>query len=136
MNIEKRIIDTFIDDALRTKSVRNPVNYDYSVGIESYLRVNDLTHAAMGLSTEANEFLDVLKKHLFYGKELDIVNLKEELGDILWYMAIAMKALDTSFEDEMHRVIQKLKKRYTNKYSDDNAINRDLEGERKVLEDE
>ena len=46
-----------------------------------------LLHAGMGLSTESAEILDSLKKHIFYGKPLDEVNLKEEMGDLFWYLA-------------------------------------------------
>ena len=94
----------------------------------------DLVHAAMGLATESGEFLDNIKKHMFYNKPLDRTNLKEELGDILWYAAIAMSVLDTDFNKEMDRVIGKLKLRYPEKFSEENAINRDLESEQKYLE--
>jgi len=96
----------------------------------------DLLHAAMGMSTEANEFLDGLKKHMFYGAKLDIVNLKEELGDMLWYMAIAMYVLDTDFNKEMDRVINKLRTRYPEKFTEEDALDRDLDAERKELERE
>lgn len=50
------------------------------------LTVSD--HGIIGMMTEAGELLDQMKKHWFYGRELDVVNIKEELGDILWYAAI------------------------------------------------
>ena len=104
-------------------------------GLKQFPNV-DLLHAAMGMSTEANEFLDALKKHMFYGAKLDHVNLKEELGDMLWYMAIAMDVLDTDFNKEMERVIKKLRSRYPEKFTEADALDRDLEEERKVLENE
>ena len=93
-----------------------------------------LTHAALGLSTEANEFADQLKKHLIYGKELDKTNLIEELGDIQWFVAMACDELGTSFEQIQEININKLKARYGEKYSDEKALVRDLESERKILE--
>lgn len=112
----------FINDATRTES-------------QNFYSVNPrVLHAALGLSTEANEIIDHLKKVIFYGKQIDAVNLKEEAGDILWYLAILFDELDTSFEDEMERVIKKLKTRYPDKFTNDNALVRDLEAERKVLE--
>lgn len=93
-----------------------------------------LLHASIGLNTEQAEFADVLKKAMFYGKPLDETNLKEELGDMLWYMAIAMDALNTDFETEMARVIHKLRTRYPDKFSDYQADNRDLAAERQALE--
>lgn len=47
----------------------------------------NLRHFKLGLCTEIGEFLDILKRHYAYGKELDIIHIKEELGDILWYEA-------------------------------------------------
>ena len=92
-----------------------------------------LLHAGFGLSTEAGEFLDALKKHIFYGKELDRVNLREELGDLFWYMAIACDELDVPFEALMQRNIEKLKARYGEKFSEEKAEKRDLETEREIL---
>ena len=88
----------------------------------------------MGLVTEAGEFQDMLKKHVFYGKPLDEVNLKEEIGDLLWYCAIALEALDTDFEAVMETNINKLKARYPEKFTEDKAENRDLVKEREILE--
>ena len=93
-----------------------------------------LLHAAMGACTESGELVDSLKKAIFYGKELDLVNFKEELGDILWYIAIALHELDSSFEEVMDTNISKLKARYGGKFTTDRALNRDLKTEREILE--
>jgi len=98
---------------------------------ESLIRV---LHAALGLATEAAEILDMVKKHVYYGKELDLVNLKEELGDSNWYQSILVDLLDLSWEDIWETNIEKLQKRYGNKFSKEKALNRDLEKERKILE--
>ena len=94
----------------------------------------DLLHAAIGMQTEAAEFSDMLKKRLFYGKELDIVNLREELGDQLFYIAMALRALGTDFETVMERNIAKLKARYPEKFTEELAENRNLDKERAILE--
>lgn len=99
-------------------------------------KVVDLQHAAMGMVTEAAEFTDMLKKSIFYGKPLDKVNLKEEIGDLLWYAALALRALDSDFESVMERNIEKLKARYPLKFTEENAVCRDLEKEREILEKE
>ncbi|WP_290730074.1 nucleoside triphosphate pyrophosphohydrolase family protein [Halobacteriovorax sp. JY17] len=93
-----------------------------------------LLHAGIGLSTESGEFLDALKKHIFYGKELDRVNLAEEMGDLFWYLAIVADELGVDMSDVMARNIEKLKARYGEKFSEEKAENRDLESERKILE--
>ena len=95
-----------------------------------------LLHVAMGLVTESGEFIDALKKSIYYGKELDRVNLKEELGDILWYVAVACDALGTDFETEMKRNIEKLQTRYDERYDESKATNRNLNLEREILENE
>lgn len=93
-----------------------------------------LLHAGIGMTTEAGEFIDMLKKHIFYGKPLDLVNLREEIGDLLWYCAIAVDALGTNMDDVMTINIDKLKARYPDKFSEFLAENRDLETERAILE--
>ena len=115
----------YIKDAIRTESSK--------VFLEGKKR---LLHAGIGIATESGEFLDALKKAIFYGKELDRVNLKEELGDLLWYIAIAMDELGTDFETEMERNIKKLKARYPEKFRKEDALERDLEKERGILEEE
>ena len=115
----------FIERALRTESVPN---------IEMTEDLTRLLHSALGLQTESAEFSDQLKKHIFYGKPLDKVNLKEELGDQLWYIAIALKVLGSDFETEMARVINKLQVRYPDKFTNELAESRDLEAERKELD--
>lgn len=112
----------FIKDAIRTES-------------PNFFAPNQrILHAAIGCVTESGEMLDALKKSIFYGKSLDVVNVKEEAGDILWYLAILFDELGTDFETEMERVINKLKTRFPEKFTEDNAFNRDLTTERKVLE--
>lgn len=91
-----------------------------------------LVHAAIGMCTEAGELQDALKKHLFYGRQFDRVNAIEEVGDLLWYAALACKALGTTLEAVMERNIAKLKARYPAKFED--VIERDHEAERAALE--
>lgn len=93
-----------------------------------------LMHAAIGLATEAGEIQDQLKKAIFYGKTLDKVNLAEELGDLFWYMAVMADTLGVSFDDIQEKNIAKLKARYGAKFSEVAALNRDLDTERKILE--
>ncbi len=124
-------MENFIKDSMRTESSLFKPLIDKDNKGYSQPR---LIHAQMGMQTECAEFADALKKSLFYGKTLDVVNLKEELGDMMWYMTIAMDELGTDFQTEADRVIKKLKTRYPDKFSEDKAENRDLESERKILE--
>ncbi len=93
-----------------------------------------LLHASIGACTEAGEMIDALKKHIYYGKELDKVNLREEAGDLLWYLSIMLDVLGTTYEECMKINIEKLAARYPDKFTEEAAINRDLETERKILE--
>lgn len=99
------------------------------------IHVVRLLHAAMGLCTETGEFMDMLKKHILYGKPLDEVNLKEELGDQLWYTALALDELKATFEQVFDTNIAKLRARYPNKFTEKDALNRNLDEERCILED-
>lgn len=71
-----------------------------------------LIHAAMGISGEAGELIDAVKKHIMYGKALDVDNIKEELGDSLWYMALMLDLIGSSFEEVMALNHDKLEKRF------------------------
>jgi NTP pyrophosphatase (non-canonical NTP hydrolase) len=84
----------------------------------------DLLHAAFGISGEAGEILDAVKKSFIYNKPLDKENMKEEIGDCLWYIALACRTLNVSFEEIMKSNIDKLTKRYPEKYTDAHAIAR------------
>jgi NTP pyrophosphatase (non-canonical NTP hydrolase) len=74
-----------------------------------------LLTAAFGMSAEAGEFTEIVKKMFLQGKPYNqdnVEHLKIELGDILWYAAQACMALDVSFEDVMERNYLKLSARY------------------------
>lgn len=94
----------------------------------------DLLHAALGIYSEAGEILSAIIVSALSGKPVDYVNLKEELGDLMWYMALLMRLLETTFEAIGKQNIEKLQKRFPDKFTKDKAVNRDLDGERKILE--
>lgn len=83
-----------------------------------------LIHASMGMSGETGEIMDTIKKSLMYGKPIDVQNLKEECGDVLWYMAIMLDELDCSFEEIMEQNVAKLRKRYPKGFTEKDAIAR------------
>ena len=82
---------------------------------------DDLMHAALGLAGEAGEFADAIKKHLVYGRDLDRENAAEELGDILWFVALGCATLGITMHDVAQANIDKLRKRYPEKYDDELA---------------
>lgn len=83
-----------------------------------------LVNSMMGLNGEAGEAIDIVKKHLFHGHNLDKENLIKELGDIAWYLAEAAYALDIELETILKLNIEKLKKRYPEGFSTSASINR------------
>lgn len=123
--------DDYVKNAIKTES-RDWNGIHTRTSTVNYMR---LSHAAMGMVTEAAEFIDVLKKHAFYGKEIDATNLAEEIGDIFWYIAIACDELKVDPSKIMQTNIDKLKARYGEKFNTDGAINRDLNTERDILEE-
>ena len=83
--------------------------------LEETSEMHRLLTAAVGMSAEGGEFLEIVKKMIFQGKpynEENVRHLKIELGDILWYVAQACIALDISLDDITDMNIDKLSKRF------------------------
>lgn len=108
----KRFVDAddYQKEALRTAAE----------GDDHELLINGL----MGLCGESGECIDILKKHEFQGHELDREKLKEELGDVAWYLAIAAEGLGYKLSDILDSNIEKLKKRYPDGFDAEKSINR------------
>ena len=83
-----------------------------------------LINGVMGLCGESGEAIDIVKKWLAQGHELDREKLAKELGDICWYLAETATALGLSLEDIMIANIEKLKKRYPAGFDADRSIHR------------
>ena len=147
----------------------------------------DLVHMRLGMVTEIAEIADIFKKHIAYKKPIDLVHLKEEIGDVFWYivnmatfeeenltidysggtyipieeekweyvledflvglyynedcnttrimsMIDLCKEWNINFEECLDLNINKLKIRFPDKFTEENALNRDLVSERKELE--
>ena len=87
-----------------------------------------LINSVMGLCGESGEAIDIVKKWLAQGHELDKEHLAKELGDIAWYLAEAATALDLSLEDILQANLDKLKKRYPEGFETRRSLTR-LEGD-------
>ena len=83
-----------------------------------------LINAVMGLCGESGEVIDLVKKHLAQGHDLDKEKMIKELGDVAWYLAEACYALDVQLEDVLSQNIEKLKKRYPDGFKEIDSINR------------
>ena len=84
-----------------------------------------LINGVMGLCGESGEFIDIVKKWLAQGHELDREKLTKELGDVAWYLAETATALDLNLEDIFQANIDKLKKRYPEGFDAQRSIHRD-----------
>ena len=83
-----------------------------------------LINAVMGLCGESGEAIDIVKKHLHQGHELDKEKLQKELGDIAWYLAEAAYALDIPLDEILEGNIAKLKERYPQGFDTEKSIHR------------
>lgn len=95
----------------------------------------DLIHAIVGIATESTELLEALSARLTGEEEIDVVNLVEEVGDLMWYQALLLRTLNTDFEQAGSINIDKLYKRFPHKFNNDEAIYRDVSKERELLEE-
>lgn len=86
--------------------------------------IGELINGALGLTGEAGEVADIIKKHVFHGHDLDKDEIIKELGDVCWYAALLSYAIDIPLEDILQKNIDKLKRRYPEGFSEESSINR------------
>jgi len=137
---ENKVIDSnkYIDFVRQTTS---PASTNYAdlisrlsqLEVEFDVDVPRLITAAFGISAEAGEFTEVVKKIFLQGKpysEESVFHMKRELGDIMWYIAQACMALDTNFREIMEMNYEKLSARYPegafDVYRSENRVEGDL----------
>ena len=83
-----------------------------------------LINSVMGLCGESGEAIDIVKKWMAQGHELDKEHFAKELGDIAWYLAEAATAIDMPLEDILQANIDKLKKRYPEGFDTEKSLHR------------
>lgn len=84
----------------------------------------DLLHAALGLMSEAGEIVEEVVTSIIQDRPVDVENMKEEAGDECWYLALLLRAVNSSFDEVMEQNIEKLAKRYPDKFSSEDALAR------------
>jgi len=137
--------DEYQQQALRTEYTPDCVNINRQreVGVTPHdldradaadSRLARILHGMIGAATEVGELQDAVKKHLIYAKPLDMVNVMEECGDILWYVSLTLHAAGFTIGECMDRNIEKLRARFPDKFTSELANNRDLSAERAALE--
>ncbi len=92
----------------------------------------EILHGMLGLLTETRELWDVFE-HMMSHYWVDEDNIGEELGDVQWYRSVIASALGLDLDDIDAANIKKLKQRYPDKFTEEKAINRDLDAEREAL---
>ena len=83
-----------------------------------------LTYTALGLTGEAGETAEIIKKAFFHGHPLDREAIRNELGDVLWYLAVMAKGLGFSLEQIARENVDKLRARYPEGFSEERSVNR------------
>ena len=81
----------------------------------------ELLHMAIGISGEAGELLDAVKKHCIYNQPMDFKNITEELGDLEFYMQGVRNILGISRTEIINENMNKLNKRYSEQYTNEQA---------------
>ena len=126
--------------AIFVDGVTSHPSKDYQCFTESISSLNAkganierLLTAAVGISAEGGEFMEIVKKMVFQGKPWNDDNREHliiELGDAMWYVMQACSALDVSLEDVVAKNVEKLKKRYPggefDVYKSENRLEGDL----------
>ena len=111
---QKKYVD-FVRQVTSKPSLDSETLVERLEELDENANVPQLLTAALGVSAEAGEFTEIVKKIILQGKpynEDNIRHMKIELGDVLWYIAQACMALDTTFDELMEMNFQKLTKRY------------------------
>ena len=126
--------------ALFVDGVTSDPSKDYQSFVESLddldgegANIHRLLTAAVGISAEGGEFMEIVKKMVFQGKPWNDHNRKHlviELGDVMWYVMQACMALNITLDDVIAGNVEKLKKRYPggefDVYKSENRLEGDL----------
>lgn len=106
-------INEYQTEALRTAAGMNHPSND-----------EILLNGVMGLAGESGECVDMMKKHLFQGHELDKEHIAKELGDVAWYIALSAYAMGYDLETILQMNVDKLRKRYPNGFEAERSLHR------------
>lgn len=92
--------------------------------VTAFGKLRNNVSGLMGLNGEAGEAIDILKKHLFQGHELDTAHMAKELGDVAWYLAASANAIGYDLETIMQMNVDKLKARYPDGFDAEHSLHR------------
>lgn len=110
--------------AMRTNDGLNTIRLALTMNINCDIIIAQLLNGVLGLTGEAGEVSDLIKKGIFHEKGIDLEHLKKELGDCAWYLAMICDACGFALDDVMQTNIDKLKERYPEGFDTYRANNR------------
>ena len=110
--------------AMRTNDGLNTIRLALTMNINCDIIIAQLLNGVLGLTGEAGEVSDLVKKGIFHEKGIDLEHLKKELGDCAWYLAMICDACGFTLDDVMQTNIDKLKARYPEGFDIYRANNR------------
>ena len=110
------------NDHLATDRLENTIGDNRHTNLD----VGGLINASLGLSGESGEVNDMIKKWIFHEKELDLVHLEKEIGDVCWYIAMMCEAFGFDLGEIMKINIEKLMARYPQGFDPERANNRPI----------
>lgn len=93
-------------------------------GVTNASNENLILNGAMGLCGESGEIIDLLKKNMFQGHDVDKEHLAKECGDVLWYIAVLAKGLGYSLDEIAFLNVKKLRKRYPDGFEVEKSLHR------------
>ena len=148
LQIDTRVISLFTEVETQIWMLKRHSEL-FSTAVNTIHNVNRAYHGTIGIELEVAELKDTFKKHWFYGKKLDMVNVEEELGDIIWFLEVLKDlsvfninqltttvynliiGLGFDVDAVTEKVIEKLSKRYktTGKFDNKDATVRDTKAE-------
>ena len=86
---------------------------------------DQLANMAMGAAGEAGEVVDLVKKHLYQGHNLDIEKLIEEMGDTIFYLSNLATVIGIDMREVLNYNYEKLLERFPNGFEVDKSVNRE-----------
>lgn len=110
--------------AMRTNDGKSEKRLWQNTQEHNFYKTADLLNGVLGLTGEAGEVADLVKKGIFHQKGIDETHLKKEIGDVMWYVAMICESCGFSLDDVMETNVEKLKARYPDGFDVKRANNR------------
>lgn len=128
LKIENEALKAHVREELTVNEYQQLAMRTCPVELRREMDNQSILHGLMGLNGEAGEAIDILKKAMFQGHDLDVEHLAKELGDVAWYLAVTANAIGYSLDDIFRMNIEKLKARYPDGFETEKSTNR-VEGD-------